>query len=202
MADFIAGLNPNDPPYNDPVRQAASQVRGIKKALLGSFPTFSEALDIGPDELNAFETRIAALEAAFVLAPRKIESGVIDMTDALASYVVTGLGFQPSFLIMTGNQTDEISGVGSANGTFGFADGTQKHSVTYASDGNNRSGNDISLGDSNLLWQLYGAQGAAPPNDLAHTGIFTSFDVDGFTVNATKVAPASDFNRLLWTAFE
>lgn len=202
MADFIDGLDPNTPRSNDPVRLAAAEVRGIKTSLLGTFPTYSEALDIGPIEINVIEARIVALESTFTVTARKIASGFIDMNDEIATYTVTGLGFTPSLVIFSGNSTGGVQGTGSANASFGFGDGTQQHCLSYASDGNERAGNDVALASSEFLFRLFGAQGSVAPNDETLHGVLTSLDTDGFTVDQTKAQPTSLSNRFLWTAFE
>ena len=200
MAEFVAGLNPNEPNYDDKVRESAGHIRGIKKALVQTFVGYDEELDIGPIALNSYEPRIAALEASFAsVAARKIESGRIKTAGAkqggnVSSYTVTGLPFQPSQLLISTQNSEGALGVTGPGVSVGFADGTLTHCVSTVTDQQQRANFDLADFSSALLWNVY--TGGA---ELAATGVLVSFNTDGFTVREDT---GLNNITLIWTAFE
>ena len=197
---FIDALNPNKPSDRDSVREAAAQVRVIKDSLQETFPSYDEALDIGPIALSGYEGRIATLEESFAaVATRKIESGRIKTAGAkqggnVSSYTVTGLSYQPSVLWISTETQEGAQGVQGPGVSVGFTDGTAVFCISTITDGQQRSGFDRTDFSNALLWNMY--TGGA---ELAATGVLVSFNADGFTVREDT---GLNNITLIWTAFE
>ena len=191
-AEYIDGLSANDPTKVDPVAECASHLRAIKRSLQQTFPNWDEGLDIGPTQLDGFETRIAALEAAPTFAQSRIASGGFK-TAGSGNYVITDLGFTPTLIWVVAG-TDELNSaaVEAMNMSLGIADGTVTHVVSYLR--SNASTFDHGYSE-NLLWTIYGHAGV-----LGSTGVLASLDADGFTLTHTLV-DITDVN-ILWAAFE
>ena len=75
-ADYVEGLNPNDPGYNDLVANAASHVRAIKRSMKQTFPGITGAVTAGPTELNGIDSLARGRD--FGLHPNGIRSRRID----------------------------------------------------------------------------------------------------------------------------
>lgn len=194
-AEYIDQLNSNDPSFNDKVVDVASHLRAIKKSLMQTFPNFDSALDIGADAINGYEARIAALETSLSgFTQLKIATGRLTLLAATGNSSVTGIGFQPSVLLVATNTVEGAFAVSSANLSIGVTNDTNDYSVNICTDGNSRTTFDRSFYNSALLWNVYtgGANQAA-------AGTLVSFDSDGFTVNESV---GLNGHPILWIAFE
>jgi len=192
-AEYIDGLNPNDPVTPDPVSEAAGHLRAIKKSLKQTFPGFTSALNLGIDALDGYESRIEALESGLAIVQQQTMSGRLEITST-GNMSVTGLGFTPTSLLIGANTVQGASAVGAANLSMGVSDGINDYCVSVTADGQSRTGYDKSFYSGTLLWDVYtgGASQAA-------SGTLVSFDADGFTVNETL-----NLNDIMitWMAFE
>ncbi len=197
-ANFIGGLNANDPDYNDLVADSASHVRAIKRALQQTLPSLTGGVTVGPVALNGFETRIAALEAqALTTTPMASGRALLPGTGTFTEDTLT---FQPSKLFV-------MTAVAGAEGTqagmsFGFTDGVfhdcHSHSVWSAGalGVNTHSNNNENAG------QL------SPPNRIGFTNmpgsnitlLFTSFTSNGFVLE--HVSAVDDESTVIWTAWK
>ena len=190
-AEYIEGLSASDPKFNDLIKDVASHLRAIKKSLQQTFPSFTGPLTEGADWFNGLEGRIGALEATYAAYPQlAVASGEL-IVSSTGSQVVTGVGFQPSALIIFGNSGPSSA---SANASVGVADGTQNRSVGIVADGASTTGDDQSFYNGTRLWDLYGALAS----NFAR-GTLTSMDADGFTLNASV---ASADAHLTWIAID
>lgn len=190
-ADYIDGLNPNDPGYNDLVANAASHVRAIKRSMKQTFPGITGAVTAGPVELNGIEARIVSLEAG-TLASIPMASGRDTLTGA-GVLTVSTLSFQPSLIMVMAGK--EGNGTGSqATMSLGFTDGTNHychaHKVIYNTWGNATTVGNVKYTDRVAQVDAYG--GSA-------TIVYTSFTATGFTLTQSGSTPAS---TITWTAWK
>lgn len=189
-ADYVDGLNPNDPGYNDLVANAASHVRAIKRSMQQTFPNIDGAVTVGPTALNGIEARIAALETA-TLTTTPMASGRDTLTGA-GVLTVSTLTFQPSLLMVMASK--DGTGVNSqASMSFGFTDGTlhhcHSHKVIYTGSGS------MTVGNAKYTDRIAQVDGYG---SLA-TIVYTSFTSNGFTLTQSGTAPVS---TITWTAWK
>ncbi len=198
-ANFIGGLNANDPDYNDLVADSASHVRAIKRALQQTLPSLTGGVTVGPVALNGFETRIAALEArALTTTPMASGRALLPGTGTFTEDTLT---FQPSKLFV-------MTAVAGAEGTqagmsFGFTDGVfhdcHNHNVWSAG----------ALGVNTYNSNNENAGQLSPPNRIGIISmpsssniilLFTSFTSNGFVLEQT--ATDDDESTVIWTAWK
>jgi len=166
-AEYVDGLSPSDPRYEDKVRHGASHIRAIKNALLQTFPSITGPVTEGPDGLNGFEARIAALEAnpaTIVPMARGSATG-----SGAGTFVITDLDFTPSVIMVLCYTTD---GSDSAALSFGFADGTNEYNAGVIA--NTGPSTSAYVGASQL--------GSILDYVSSTSVVFTSFEADGFTL--------------------
>lgn len=189
-ANYIDGLNPNDPAYNDLVANAASHVRAIKRSMKQTLPGITGAVTAGPTVINAIEARIAALEAS-TLTTTPMASGR-DTLNGAGVLTVSTLTFQPS-LIMVMAAKDGTEANSQASMSFGFTDGTNHychaHKVIYTGTGSMTVGNSTYT-DRVAQVDAYGSSA---------TIVYTSFTATGFTMTQSGSTPAS---TITWTAWK
>ncbi len=198
-ANFIGGLNANDPDYNDLVADSASHVRAIKRALQQTLPSITGGVTVGPVALNGFETRIAALEAQ-ALTTTPMASGRA-LLPGPGTFTEDTLTFQPSKLfVMTA-----VAGAGGtqAGMSFGFSDGTlhdcHAHNVWPATPSpgvnaaNSSNATAGQLSPTNRIGFIL-----MPDSNI--TLLFTSFTSNGFVLEQT--ATADDESTVIWTAWK
>ena len=190
-ANYIDGLNPNDPAYNDLIANSASHVRAIKRAMKQTLPGITGAVTVGPAVINTIEARIAALEAS-TLTTTPMASGRDTLTGA-GVLTVSTLSFQSSLLMVMAGK--EGSGANSqATMSFGFTDGTNHHCHTHkiiynATPGVMTVGNSIYT-DRVAQVDAYGSSA---------TIVYTSFTATGFTLTQSGSTPVS---TITWTAWK
>lgn len=190
-ADYVEGLNPNDPGYNDLVANAASHVRAIKRSMKQTFPGITGAVTAGPTELNGIEARIVSLEAG-TLASIPMASGRDVLTGA-GVLTVSTLSFQPSLIMVMAGK--EGSGVNSqATMSFGFTDGTNHHCHTHKVI-YNASGSAMTVGNAKYTDRVAQVDGYGS----SATIVFTSFTATGFTLTQSGGSPVS---TITWTAWK
>ena len=177
-AEYVQGLNANDPSYNDRFAAAASHVRHIKKALKQTFSSVTGAVTVGPTKINLMESRIATLEASMLNFPQiKVKTGRLSINTSSGNYSVTGVGYQPTKLIAMSTGDDTVAGIVSANYSIGFADGTNTYTLSGTTDAWHPTA-DRTYQSSSYLLDMYGA------NETSAARVtLVSFDSDGFTVN-------------------
>jgi len=188
-ANFIEGLNPNDPDYNDLVSDAASHVRAIKRAFKQTFAGVTGAVTAGPTALNSFEGRIQALEAS-ALSSTPMASGR-EHLPAAGQLTVNGIPFQPTLVFVVaakgGAEVDSQATV-----SFGVTDGTTQfchtHKVVYTGTGGMTVGN-ASYTDRVAQVDAFGGDAMIA---------FNSFIADGFTLTQSGTNPTS---TITWTAW-
>jgi hypothetical protein len=192
-AEYIDGLNPNDPTFQDRVVDAASHLRAIKKALQQTFPNVNGAVTEGPDGLNGFEARIAALEGTLgAFTQQGVASGRLSINTSAGNYSVTGLGFQPTLLVAMAAGDDTVLATLSANYSIGFTDGTNQYSLSGTSD--DTYAGDRTYQSASYLLDMYGS------NETSAARVtIVSLDSDGFTVNESLGLWDID---ITWMAFE
>ena len=189
-ANYIDGLNPNDPAYNDLVANAASHVRAIKRSMKQTLPGITGAVTAGPTVINAIEARIAALEASS-LTTTPMASGR-DTLNGAGVLTVSTLSFQPS-LIMVMAAKDGSEANSQASMSFGFTDGSNHychaHKVIYTGTGSMTVGNSTYT-DRVAQVDAYGSSA---------TIVYTSFTATGFTLTQSGSTPVS---TITWTAWK
>jgi len=125
-ANYINGLNANDPDYNDFVADSAGHVRAIKRALKQTFAGITGAITATPGELSGFEARIAKLELNISTT---VASGR-EHLPAAGQLTVTDLPFTPTIVFIAAVRPG--SGVsGQATISFGFTDGASQFCHTH-----------------------------------------------------------------------
>lgn len=192
-AEYINGLNANDPAYNDLVADAASHIRAIKKSLQQTFPNVNGAVTEGPDGINTFESRISALEATVgAFSQQGVASGRLSINTSAGNYSVTGLSFEPTLLVAMSSSSDSVLGIKSANYSVGFTDGTNQYCLSGTAD-DYYSGDRTYQSGSRLL-DMYGANQTS-----AARVTIVSLNSDGFTVNESLGLWDID---ITWMAFE
>lgn len=189
-ANYIDGLNPNDPAYNDLVANSASHVRAIKRSMKQTLPGITGAVTAGPTVINAIEARIATLEAS-TLTTTPMASGR-DTLNGAGVLTVSTLSFQPSLLmVMAAKDGSEANS--QASMSFGFTDGTNHychaHKVIYTGTGSMTVGNSTYT-DRVAQVDAYGSSA---------TIVYTSFTATGFTLTQSGSTPAS---TITWTAWK
>ena len=189
-ANYIDGLNPNDPAYNDLIANSASHVRAIKRAMKQTLPGITGAVTVGPAVINTIEARIAALEAS-TLTTTPMASGRDTLTGA-GVLTVSTLSFQSSLLMVMAGK--EGSGANSqATMSFGFTDGTNHychaHKAIYTGAGSLTVGNSTYT-DRVAQVDAYGSSA---------TIVYTSFTATGFTLTQSGSTPVS---TITWTAWK
>jgi hypothetical protein len=189
-ANYIDGLNPNDPAYNDLIANSASHVRAIKRAMKQTLPGITGAVTVGPAVINTIEARIAALEASS-LTTTPMASGR-DTLNGAGVLTVSTLSFQPS-LIMVMAAKDGSEANSQASMSFGFTDGSNHychaHKVIYTGTGSMTVGNSTYT-DRVAQVDAYGSSA---------TIVYTSFTATGFTLTQSGSTPVS---TITWTAWK
>lgn len=110
------------------------------------------------------------------LATKRPKMGTISVPATTTEISVTGIGFKPSLLVVTGG----ITGGGVSCISQGQADGSNEYSITTFGDGTNAN-----TSVQSTLWTIKGAAGAT-----AAAGSLTSMDSDGFTIDPTTFSSA------------
>lgn len=117
-------------------------------------------------------------------APVQVYVGSFTAPTSTGSKVVTGVGFQPTHLVVMGS-FDPASGDAPGDGYMvGYADATSIHSITRY--GSGTAANRANAWSSASMWQQ-----SSTSNVAASKSTLTSFDSDGFTLNYTTAAAAA-----------
>ena len=193
-AEFIADLDPAQPPGDDPASQADDHIRSIKKAITQSWPgSFNAALNLSIPDIEALEARIAALEGLTFDPTQAPAIGRIAPTDAL-DIVVTGVGFQPAvvFMVVTVNQTD-FGAIG-----MGASDGTCEASINTVSNVDSVDKFKSSY-DEGSIYFIKGYVVDTLFN--VASGTIISLDADGFTLDQINHTSGLEPD-ILWMAFK
>ena len=194
MAEFVAELNPNDPAANDNVVGAAAELRDIKKVLKQTFPSYDEALDIGPTEIDAIETRIAGLEAAWSgQSALEIEMGSYVVAEGASGlYTTTGVGFQPTQVLIFSLDEGLVSDAFSA-GIMTTEDGESYIGVSQSS-------YDTFAQSFDPDFLVYNANRHFSPGHLE--GSFVSFQLDGFSIDYSVLSNGQGDVDIMWMAIK
>lgn len=121
--------------------------------------------------------------------------GLLDVNGAAGARVVSGLGFEPNFL-MTGHSGDnDAAGVqSSGNFLIGMADGTSQRSAEVGQPSVNASGACRQAVRDDCVIGLY----SSTSGNLLWKAAHTSFDTGGFTLNMDTNPGAS--REIMWIA--
>ena len=195
-ANYINGLNANDPDYNDFVADSASHVRSIKRALKQTFAGITGAITATPGELSGFEARIAELE---LHVSTTVASGREHLPVA-GQLTVTDLPFTPAIVFIAAVRPGSGIG-GQATISFGFTDGVSQfchtHTViTHAArrDAASRVAPGMTVGNVSYTDRV--AQVDFSGGDARLT--FDTFTDAGFTMTHAGDNPVS---TITWTAW-
>ena len=193
-AEFIADLDPAQPPGADPASQADDHIRSIKKAITQSWPgSLNAALNLSITEIEALEARIAALEGITFDPTVAPVIGQLQPTSTIP-ISVTGVGFQPAivFMAVTVDQTDfGAMSMGATDGTFEACINTVSDVVS--------ANKFISSFDTDFIYFLKGYVSNTIFN--VASGTITSLDADGFTLDPINHTTGLEAD-IIWTAFK
>lgn len=121
--------------------------------------------------------------------------GLLDVNGAAGARVVSGLGFQPNFLMAGHSGDNDAAGAQtSANFLIGMADGTAQRSAEIGQPNGNASGACRQAVRDDCIIGLY----SSASGNLLWKAAHTSFDVDGFTLDMNTNPGAS--REIIWIA--
>jgi len=189
-ANFIYDLDSSNPVVGDPTSQADDHLRSIKKAITQTFPNgFDAAMNLTQAQMNGFDARITALEGVTLPTLTSPEIGLLQTTASAGTHAVTGVGFQPTVIVVvanvvTTNYMNVSIGAASADYPTGQCLGT------LASGSSSRDSSNQYTSALYYAWNGITAQAS---------GTLSSFDADGFTISKTDYLDAAN---LMWICFK
>ena len=194
-AEFLADLDPQEPPGTDPASQADDHMRSTKKAIKQTFPgLFNAPLEKDPDELEDIALRIAALEGTGLPGPMSSPRAgfVVNLIGSVGIKSVTGLGFQPRVVLVQANYDERSVAPGQASSCIGFgaSDGTLTRCVVAGGIG--------AIERSEFLQDTFYRVKDFNTDSVVAEADFVSLDADGFTYDVTNAAVQHQF---IWWAF-
>jgi hypothetical protein len=141
----------------------------------------------------------AYIAAALCLLGIRMKVGVVTVPAGTGSQAVTGVGFQPSAVLMMSNHAATSVVVNSSHSVFfGMASGSSNRATVSSA---HVQGSDPTTcdhdSDTTKLVKLITA--GTPTVDLAAD--LTSFDSDGFTLNWTTVGTGASTDQIAYVAF-